>query len=90
MISRIRIWFHWLFGWLYFLLLVAFCSSGCSAASPTCKVIDALHDGCVLLQYTSPSGSTEQVPVSAEDLNGLGTRVMLRRQAYAVTDAGAD
>lgn len=62
----------------------------CSAAGPSCNVIRGADEACHVLQMTTPAGSVESVPVTSEDLAGLGQRVMLRRQAMAAQDAGRE
>lgn len=40
--------------------------AGCSAVTPTCKVVDVLHDACAVVRVHQPDGTIEEL--DARDL----------------------
>lgn len=71
---------------LTFAILLSAIGYSCAAAAPACKVIDALHDGCVLLKYESAPGKVESVQVTPAELHAFGKLTATRRSS----DAGVD
>lgn len=68
------------------LVISSLCLTACAAASPACKVIDVLHDGCVLLKYEE-NGKVESVQITPAELKAAGKAAKASREGKA--DGGA-
>lgn len=77
-------WFLFGFGLLALLGASVVCD-GCAYAKPACQVIHVADQTCHVLELKDSTGKTQQVPVSASDLEGLARDVSLRN----ALDAGA-
>lgn len=65
--------------------------SACWAAKPACKVVDAVHDTCVVFNYTGPNGEKQTLVMNREEARDMAMHLAAKRAALQPpNDAGAD
>jgi hypothetical protein len=57
-------------------------------ATATCKVVDVLHDGCMLLTFVGADGAPHTISCEPEELNAWGRLVAERHKLGAVWRPG--
>jgi len=55
--------------------------SACWAAAPACKVVDAVHDTCVVFSYLGPNGQKETVVLNREEAADMAMHLHAKRAA---------
>jgi hypothetical protein len=66
------------------LALLPGCPQAAAVAVATCKVVDVLHDGCMLLTFVGADGAPHTISCEPGELNAWGRLVEERHKLGAV------
>ena len=57
----------------------------CWAASPACKVVDAIHESCIVFNYLGPDGAKQTVTMTREEAAEMGHELAVKKASASAS-----